>query len=1752
MKAGIQRIFLLVLFFMGMPAHGLTILPDGPAQAPVIYVHGYIDDGTAWARDSLNKIEKNKPLSYAYLQYYVFGPERSPSTFFTNNGIKNWAVQWWANDGFNTFSTADEGYAFLQNAEQLLAGTDWINGTWSVQNRPRPSALDVLFSSEIDTALDASSISSAIPPISRTVLNTALKASIASQLWIRSTYQDAGRVDPRAEDLLDLLRTERRDGGKLSRYRQVNIITHSMGSLVARAMLDKAAKASLADSEFVANVIYNAPPFAGSSMAYLSKIYFEPEQITSTIFEDGRLQIMLSSIESRLGVAAIKTAKDLLIYYIDFLLLPYGVSYADLEAGFNLPTQALTDILLLIPINESLSPQFLNALSGTPTGEAIAAAIQAVRPFVAGLMGMKGAPGHDDLTPEGGLAHITNYSNSPDVKQFVTLGTGGVGVHLFPDDLDAVANNPSLIINNSVLNTQVDDTAVAVGSAKLLTTTDNFGPRMQLLGEFDQKHTEMLYSGLSVMGPVWMETLLSPSTRMQVTGDAQVVNSAERSYLIRDANASFVLESDPIQRTITLPGLAQIPIAQTADINVFAQAYEYRLTSDDGTTVINDWTQLAPGESLTFSGLVTEHNLQEQPFYIEWRSINQRGGREMIRSARFVVAGEAPQLVDANILSPDPAQVLKSQRRSLIGGRAVRSTGFTRILNADEILQLSGLTSQAEANWVVSQPQNKALTMSFDRSGGLIYEWDDSQLQNAETLTDVSAHLVPLAGLDEGLHTLYFRSFNPLTPDQLSPLQQIRVQVDNTAPRLNFALQENHPLGVVIGPMTPLHFSIEDVGSNGATGELTVAGNSEWVFPAGETFSLQQTELKQQLEAVGIVGGEVDLSIAGRDAVGNTRTESFRVYYDIAAPEVSVNTLTPVIEVAADEYQLFTATVDLVIDVSDAGSGLAEAAPVMVIAGEEGGYQLSEALTLGGVSGFPDKYGATISLPMGSSKVMIAASDFAGNTGVKEFTIERIDPVVQDVALDIVSPRIDSNVCFNAAGDAITCTLGSIDQFTSSYDGEVVAFTSSGTQFVRSDSNRSKDIFIWAGQDLRIASRNALGELANDDSQRPALSGNGRYVFFESAATNLVADTQGFNLYVKDLDTGKIAVVSRAPDGSPINISLTGNFNASTTFSGRYVFFSSRNATYLDAFPANPGTQVYMVDLDPDGDGDYFNDNYVTHAVSNISATAMPDNTSELPKVTQDGRYVVFNSRSDGALRLIRFAGSDAGGDLDTTQRAETIIAGSGGTVFAISPNGDDVAFVTRSNLLPADDNRDAIDADVYLSRGEVSGASFSSRSLTFVSAAANGAGSAMDAAFPLQDVSVSVDRLGSNNALKVAWVSSHTDIVSGDANNVEDMFVSRETSVFPAGLAVPNWISDMLPSNSQVRTAALSPDGRYAFWVNQQSYAAPFASNDRLHLYRRRIDPPQSTSLTVQVQGNGTVSLSPSGNDISAGVYQFANEEKVQLTALAEEGFELSQWQGDVAGTDIGNSVRMTQDRVATAVFSAIPGPTFASAQITVPQGQESEGVLPDITAQGSEVFSISIVSQPSNGRASSRGGRLYYQSVNGFEGQDSFEFQVTNDRGVSLPVPAIATVQVNVLNRAPESAELIISTEVNQASSPLEPSVQDPDAADTFSFEIISPAAHGQVSRQGNAFIYQPDTDFEGEDSFNFSVTDSAEHTIIASAQVRVTAVTAETGTGTDTATDTANENTGGGGGSLGIVFYLMLLLLTLRARKCRLGQR
>lgn len=86
----------------------------------------------------------------------------------------------------------------------------------------------------------------------------------------------------------------------------------------------------------------------------------------------------------------------------------------------------------------------------------------------------------------------------------------------------------------------------------------------------------------------------------------------------------------------------------------------------------------------------------------------------------------------------------------------------------------------------------------------------------------------------------------------------------------------------------------------------------------------------------------------------------------------------------------------------------------------------------------------------------------------------------------------------------------------------------------------------------------AGGIKGNDDSYRPSISADGRYVAFGSRAINLGAgDLDAIaDVYVRDLDTGATTLVSRATGAGGVK----GNgpsFSPRLSADGRYVVFTS-------------------------------------------------------------------------------------------------------------------------------------------------------------------------------------------------------------------------------------------------------------------------------------------------------------------------------------------------------------------------------------------------------------------------------------------------------------------------------------------------------------------------------------------------------------------------------------------------------------------
>ncbi len=97
-------------------------------------------------------------------------------------------------------------------------------------------------------------------------------------------------------------------------------------------------------------------------------------------------------------------------------------------------------------------------------------------------------------------------------------------------------------------------------------------------------------------------------------------------------------------------------------------------------------------------------------------------------------------------------------------------------------------------------------------------------------------------------------------------------------------------------------------------------------------------------------------------------------------------------------------------------------------------------------------------------------------------------------------------------------------------DGRYVAFESSASNLVSGDTNGVEDIFVrdcQTGTTTRVSLDSSGGE-ANGGSVRPAISDDGRYVAFYSEASNLVSgDLNGIgDMFVRDRQAGTTTRVS--------------------------------------------------------------------------------------------------------------------------------------------------------------------------------------------------------------------------------------------------------------------------------------------------------------------------------------------------------------------------------------------------------------------------------------------------------------------------------------------------------------------------------------------------------------------------------------------------------------------------------------------------
>lgn len=284
-----------------------------------------------------------------------------------------------------------------------------------------------------------------------------------------------------------------------------------------------------------------------------------------------------------------------------------------------------------------------------------------------------------------------------------------------------------------------------------------------------------------------------------------------------------------------------------------------------------------------------------------------------------------------------------------------------------------------------------------------------------------------------------------------------------------------------------------------------------------------------------------------------------------------------------------------------------------------------------------------------------------------------------------------------------------------------VAFRSGATNLVPGDTNLAVDVFVYDLQNgttervnLATGGAQSSGDTApfdNPDGSTmdgwypPAMSANGRYVAFSSAAADLVPDDNNgmWDVFVHDRQTGTTERVSVNANGVE---DVRDSEGAAISANGRYVAFRTggqldvNKPTGWGGFPVTYPINIYLRDRLSG----------TTTLISTATDGTLSNNNNYPPSITADGRYIIFPSSAK------TLAGWDAAANnwVDTnglddvfvhdrqtgiTERVSVAtggVQGNGPSYWgAISDNGRYVTFSSSSTDLTVDDANGARDVFV-------------------------------------------------------------------------------------------------------------------------------------------------------------------------------------------------------------------------------------------------------------------------------------------------------------------------------------------------------------------------------------------------------------------------------------------------------------------------
>lgn len=433
------------------------------------------------------------------------------------------------------------------------------------------------------------------------------------------------------------------------------------------------------------------------------------------------------------------------------------------------------------------------------------------------------------------------------------------------------------------------------------------------------------------------------------------------------------------------------------------------------------------------------------------------------------------------------------------------------------------------------------------------------------------------------------------------------------------------------------------------------------------------------------------------------------------------------------------------------------------------------------------------------------------NTSINTEKIVTLRPLAISGTTVLVSVGRDASGNAVPANNISSADLGGPSVGTAiSADGRFVAFTSLASNLVDGDTNGFRDVFVrdtlTGSTELVSRASGSAGTLGNQTSRNPSSSSDGRYIAFESGATNLVTGgSLSTNIFLRDrLTTTTTQISSSLPGGlgpsvNPaisadgrfvvysstgqqaaldtnlfsdiyvhdaqtqtrslvsVGVGTTGNVvpaSGNSLFpaisdNGRFVVFQSQASNLVSGLSGTVGIQIYVRDLQLG----------ITRLVSGNALGNYSQGGNQNPFISGDGRFVVFVSNSTDLLSTDTDTIFDVYvRDLQTAALSLASV-GSGGKANGanrwpvINENGRYISFSSDATNLSSSDTLG--DEDVFRHDRQTGLTELISQSTTGV----NGVG---ESEYPAI----------SANGLRVVFESVVSTLVSGDSNGFKDVFL--------------------------------------------------------------------------------------------------------------------------------------------------------------------------------------------------------------------------------------------------------------------------------------------------------------------------------------------------------------------------------------------